>query len=230
MHRTQFTVYESFYKAISRMKKKSDQADTFIAMARLALYGEEPNMDELPEAVGSAMELIAPFIVTANKKAENGKKGGESKTEAKSKQSESKNKNKNKNKIKNNMLYPPVSPPLGIFESFAEGNEELLRTLNDFEAMRKKIKKPMTDRAKTLLTNSLRQNFKPETWVAVLEQSIENCWAGIYPLHLRDDKKAPRSRYAAMQEYVEKIREEDRDDSGRDVGLYLADGDAVVEL
>lgn len=114
MERTQFTVYESFYKAIARMRKKSDQADTFIAMARLALYGEEPDIDALPEAVGSAMELIAPVIRAGNKKAENGKKGGEkseqteSKTEANAKQTasekENKYKDKKENKYKNKCL------------------------------------------------------------------------------------------------------------------------------
>ena len=71
MQRSQFTVYESFYKAIARMRKKADQADTFLAIARLALYGEEPDIDEMTEPVASALELILPVVRSGNNKALN---------------------------------------------------------------------------------------------------------------------------------------------------------------
>ncbi len=89
MKRTQFTVYESFYKAIARMKKKSDQADTFRAMSELALYGVEPDLDLLSDNVAAALELILPHIRTANRKSEAGRVGGLSngRTEAETKQS-----------------------------------------------------------------------------------------------------------------------------------------------
>ena len=41
--RTQFTFYESFYKAISRIKKKADRADAYDAICKYALTGIEPD-------------------------------------------------------------------------------------------------------------------------------------------------------------------------------------------
>ena len=76
--RTQYTLYESFYKSIARMKRKADQADTFLAMSRLALYGEEPDLDTLSDNVAAALELILPHIRSANRKSEAGRQGGQS--------------------------------------------------------------------------------------------------------------------------------------------------------
>ena len=87
MNRSQFTFYESFYRAISKMRKKADQADAYAAIARLALYGEEPDMDCLPDIVAVALENIIPNVLASNRKAEVGKRGGE---KAKRKQNESK--------------------------------------------------------------------------------------------------------------------------------------------
>ena len=89
MERTQFTCYESFYKAIARMRRKADQADTFLAIARLALYGEMPNLEECSEATASALELMIPNILSSIRKAENGKQGG-SKSPTTAKQTASK--------------------------------------------------------------------------------------------------------------------------------------------
>ena len=100
MERTQFTFYESFYKAISRIKKKPDQAIAYNAIIRLALYGEEPNLDELPDIVAVALENIIPNILASNKKAANGKRGGEvSKPQANSKQTASEKENEKEKEI-----------------------------------------------------------------------------------------------------------------------------------
>lgn len=68
------------------------------------------------------------------------------------------------------------------FSELAGDDTELLDTLKDFEKMRKSLKKPMTDRAKRMLVNKLQKDFQPSIWVAVLEQSIKNCWLDVYPL------------------------------------------------
>ena len=55
--------------------------------------------------------------------------------------------------------------------------------------MRDKIKKPMTDRALQLLLNKLKGlSQDEEIEIKILENSIENCWQGIFPL--REDNKA----------------------------------------
>lgn len=61
---------------------------------------------------------------------------------------------------------------------------ELQKALHDFEEMRKSIKKPMTNKARTLLLNQLDKLAGDDTALKVelLEQSILNSWQGVYPL------------------------------------------------
>lgn len=87
--RTQFTFYESFYKAISRIKKKADRADAYDIICSYALFQEEPDLDSVSDAVAIAFELLRPVLDKAREKAENGKNGG-SKPKANRKQTESK--------------------------------------------------------------------------------------------------------------------------------------------
>ena len=89
MQRTQFTFYESFFKAVSRIKKKQDRADAYDMICAYALYQEEPNLDTASDAVAIAFELLRPVLDKAKERAESGKKGG-SKLEANGKQTESK--------------------------------------------------------------------------------------------------------------------------------------------
>lgn len=89
MQRTQFTFYESFFRAVSRIKKKQDRADAYDMICAYALYQEEPNLDTASDAVAIAFELLRPVLDKAKERAESGKKGG-SKPEANCKQTESK--------------------------------------------------------------------------------------------------------------------------------------------
>lgn len=101
MDRTQFTFYESFYKAAKRIKDPSARAEVYDAICEYALYGNEPDIDALSEMAAIAFELIKPNLDASRKKAESGKLGGTkkqsestfeangSKTEAKRKQNES---------------------------------------------------------------------------------------------------------------------------------------------
>lgn len=51
----------------------------------------------------------------------------------------------------------------------------------DFEAMRKQIRKPMSERAKKLIVARL-QKLGEDKANEILEQSIVNCWQDVYPL------------------------------------------------
>ena len=95
MDRTQFTFYESFAKALKRIKKKSDKADAYDAIVDYALYGVLPNLEKLPDSAAIAFELIRPTLDASKRKAESGKRGGinkqtASKPEANCKQTGSK--------------------------------------------------------------------------------------------------------------------------------------------
>nr|DAI75751.1 MAG TPA: hypothetical protein [Caudoviricetes sp.] len=89
VQRTQFTFYESFYKAINRIKKKADRADAYDIICLYALTQAEPDLDSVSDAVAIAFELLRPVLDKAREKAESGKKGG-SKPEATGKETGSK--------------------------------------------------------------------------------------------------------------------------------------------
>lgn len=76
MERTQFTFYESFFRAISRIKDNGDRAATYDAICAYALYGTVPDLDTLPDASAIAFELIKPNLDASMKKAVSGKMGG----------------------------------------------------------------------------------------------------------------------------------------------------------
>lgn len=197
MERTQFTFYESFFKAISRIKKDADRCKAYDAICSYALYGEEPDMDYLPDAAAIAFELSKPNLDASRRKAQSGKRGGEhkqteSKTEANSKQTASKKEKEKENK-KENECYTPI-PPVGVFEEFAGDNAELLTALNAFEAMRKKIKKPMSEDAKRRLVAKLQKLSSDRgIWIAILNQSEDRCWTDVYELKENQPQSKPRS-------------------------------------
>lgn len=96
------------------------------------------------------------------------------------------------------------------FSAFAADDSELLSALRDFEKMRNKIKKPLTDRAKTMLINKLRKEFHPEDWIPALERSISHCWQDIYPISKRDiDRPQSRSAMDDLKELHELFDRED---------------------
>lgn len=84
LNRKQFTFYESFKKAASRLKEKTDRADFYDAISDYALYGTRPEIENFSDAVAVALELVIPVLDSSRKKAASGKVGG------KRKQSESK--------------------------------------------------------------------------------------------------------------------------------------------
>ena len=88
MDRKQFTFYESFASALSRIKSKAARCDAYDAICQFALYGTEPDLDSLPDSAAIAFELIRPTLETSKRKAESGKRGGSA--EANDKQSASK--------------------------------------------------------------------------------------------------------------------------------------------
>lgn len=78
----------------------------------------------------------------------------------------------------------------------------LLATLRDFDKMRKSIKRPMTERAKSTLLKKL-QTFPREQWIPVLEQSIFHSWQGIFPLKDDVPKQGAPQKSAKAQELSE---------------------------
>lgn len=72
---------------------------------------------------------------------------------------------------------------------------DVVAALDEFVAMRKLIKKPMTDKAIERLINKLvGMTEDDETRVAILKQSVDACWRDIYPLK-KDTPHTEQSRY-----------------------------------
>lgn len=83
--RSQFTFYDSFYRALSRIRKKADRADAYDAIVAYALLGEEPDLDKLSDAAAIALEVIRPNLDASRRKAASGKQGGKAKKQTASK-------------------------------------------------------------------------------------------------------------------------------------------------
>lgn len=125
--RSQFTFYDSFYRAVRRIRKAADRAMAYDAICAYALTGEEPDTEKMPDSVAIAFEMIKPNLDASRRKAESGKRGGESKhaasggeangkqsgskTEANRKQEKEQEKEQVKEQDKEQMLSP--KPPKG---------------------------------------------------------------------------------------------------------------------
>jgi DnaD/phage-associated family protein len=120
--RTQFTFYESFFKAVSRIRKAADRAAAYDAICAYALYGTEPNMEQMPDTAAVAFEVAKPNLDVSRRKAKNGRLGGAAKqSEASAKQTQANDKQieanpkqekeqeKVKEKEKEQMLF--INPP-----------------------------------------------------------------------------------------------------------------------
>jgi len=76
----------------------------------------------------------------------------------------------------------PKTKEKNLFSDYTS-NGELVKTLESFVENRKKIKKPMTDRAVTLLLGELdKLASSDQEKIAILEQSIFNGWQGVFAL------------------------------------------------
>lgn len=65
-----------------------------------------------------------------------------------------------------------------------EGSEEFKEAVRDFIEFRKEKKKPLTARGFELFIRKLEKLASDdETKIKIIEQSIENSWTGVFPLH-----------------------------------------------
>lgn len=109
---------------------------------------------------------------------------------------ESKERNKKDKKVK--------KEDKTAFEDYTS-NPMLVETLNSFLEYRKKIKKPMTDRAIKLLLGELDKLANNDTdKIAILEQSILNGWQSVFPLKTQQGKQYKSASTKPEMKIVEK--------------------------
>lgn len=78
-----------------------------------------------------------------------------------------------------------------------------IKTLNNFKTMRNKIKKPMTDKAESMLITRL-EKLSPDvdTQIKIMEQSIFHCWQNVYPLK---EEKIINPNQSGYEQFMEKV-------------------------
>ena len=128
MERTQFTFYESFLKAVSRIKKKADRCEAYDVICNYAMYGTEPDLDAMSDSVAIAFELVKPNLDASRQKAAGGKKGSKAKDDDKigeryeediDNKKENKKEKENENEIEKEDECPPKSPFAVVLASYA---------------------------------------------------------------------------------------------------------------
>ena len=99
-------------------------------------------------------------------------------------------KNKQENKQKNNNSELEV-----IVEAYTD-NKELKETFIDFIEMRKSIKKKLTERGLKGILNKLDKiALNDYEKIEILENSIMNCWQGVFEIKHEAHKGAYQSKY-----------------------------------
>jgi len=94
----------------------------------------------------------------------------------------------NANDNDNERIVPRIVNSINTFKNYSGDDVDLLETLNEFEKMRKKIDKPMTERAKALLCKELdKLKEKGEDIKACINQSILYDWQGVFPMKRGDN-------------------------------------------
>ena len=84
-----------------------------------------------------------------------------------------------------------------IYREFAGDNKELLLALEEFESMRNRIKKPLTDGARKRMLTKL-STFPKHEWVDIIHQSIDHCWQGLFPLDKPKAEKKTNNIFLEM--------------------------------
>ncbi len=96
-----------------------------------------------------------------------------------------KNPNKSeKNPTKESKVNKSKENKSKVKESILSAKPEALQLAYlDFIEMRKKIKKPLTERALQIIIGKVEKlSSDTETQVAIINQSVEHCWQSVYPL------------------------------------------------
>lgn len=112
-------------------------------------------------------------------------------------------------------------------DPFCTGSPALDDALHGFEEMRRKMHKPLTDRAKKLITKKL-EKLAPgneEMQIAILDQSVERGWQGVFPLKTewkQGGDEMPR-QYREAEKALEMIKQYEDAGGGNDEGFEWPD-------
>ena len=94
----------------------------------------------------------------------------------------------------------------GVFQLFADGDQELTQALKEFNDFRNKKKKPMTDKAKERMCRKL-EKYPRDQWIDILHQSIDQGWTDIYDLKPNAPVSGSPDKYASSPSFLKAIRD-----------------------
>lgn len=238
MERTQFTFYESFVKALARIRKKADRADAYDAICMYALYGVEPDMDMLSDAAAIAFELIKPNLDASRRKSDSGKAGASAKHAggkalangkqsagkmlASCKQNSGKKENKKENKIENKIedeveikreieVKNECYNPLPPY--LPNSKQELQNAFDDWLAYKKERReayKPVGLRNLITQIENKAAEYGDETVAALIRECMASNWKGIIFDRLKEQTKPADTAVQGRKSFSEIIAEAER--------------------
>ena len=212
-----FNAYHSYLTAIEPLND-AERGRLFTALLTYSSTGEVPDLRGNERFVFPQMKWQidrdkGSYNDFCARQSENGKKGGRpkkpsvnsetQKTQAffeKPKKANNKDKDKDKDKDR---CFPSD-------EEKHKGASALDVALNDFAEMRKKMRKPLTDRALSLTLSEL-EKLAPgddEKKIAILNQSIQRGWQGVFPL--KDELEAPKKTAPARMPHKDDLERLER--------------------
>ena len=91
--------------------------------------------------------------------------------------------------------------------------EDLQTAISDFNDMRKKLRKPMTERALSMLIKKAMElaDNNEEVMIQIFNQSTQNSWLGVYPLKTAYSGKGTQNEFLDL---LKDIKEEGNDEKG----------------
>ena len=190
---------------LKRMESLSDAecGRLFRGMLQYASSGTVPSLSGSERIVwATAMDEIDDQLSISEKRAEAGRIGGSKPKQTEANESKPKQAEANESKEKTTPLKPLLKENIKKTLSKERAKESSLspaleQALKDFRDMRNRMRKPMTPLAVDLLVQKL-EKLAPgdeEKQVAMLMQSIENGWTGVYEL-----KQEQKPRMSARQQ------------------------------
>lgn len=210
-------VFTDFADAMEELGD-AERGRLFTAMLKYAETGAAPDFRGnerfiWPVAKLQIDRMAAECEGKAKTSRENGSKGGRPKKTqcnpknpagfSKTQKSQDKDNDKDKEDIPSGNNTPPT-PPRGSVDV----PEALMENWNGFCEMRKKIKKPLTDRAAKMILNELERLAPGDnhTKGLILDQSVKRCWQDVYPL------KGDKSAGGTDNVFLQMLREEGEHD------------------
>lgn len=125
-----------------------------------------------------------------------------------------KKESKNSKNVRREEYNTPLPPKGGggvasLFEKFSGTNQELLSALKEWHDMRKKMKKPLTERAAELNLKDLQKlsGGDERLMVSIVLQSIKRGWQGFYALKEAQTPRAAPQSSQNMEDFLDGLEQ-----------------------